>query len=79
MSASPAKISAYIQDRLRGQGLDEVTPKEAARWLDRAGLLTDYAPRPGMPLRKLLRAGLIDGAVKSTPGRSGLWTIRRVD
>jgi hypothetical protein len=54
-------INAYVQEQLRIQGEGSVTAVEAARWLDNAGLLNDSASRPGLPLRNLMRDGLIKG------------------
>jgi hypothetical protein len=64
-----------VQARLRRDGLDEVAAVKAARWLDDAGLLTDSASRPGLPLRKLLRAGLIRGAEQRPRKAFGRWYI----
>jgi hypothetical protein len=54
----------------------EVPAVEAARWLDRAGLLRDSPIRPGLPLRNLLRVGLITGQRQEPNHR---WFIDRVD
>jgi len=70
-------ISAYIQNRLTKEGLDCVSANEAARWLDVAGLLRDSAHRPGLPLRKLLRSGLITGARQDPAKEHGRWSICR--
>jgi hypothetical protein len=56
-----AAINAHIQRKLRLTGQTSVTAVEAARWLDEVGLLKDSLHRPGLPLRKLLRDGQIDG------------------
>ena len=66
-------ISAYIQNRLGAEKLDCISAVEAARWLDEAGLLPDR--KGGLPLRNLLRKGLIDGASQDPPGRYGRWSI----
>lgn len=50
---------------------------DAAAWLDEAGLLEDSASRPGLPLRRLLRAGLIPQAQQRPPTSNGRWFIVR--
>ena len=72
-------INPCLQSRLRGQRRDEVSAVEAASWLDEAGVLKDSSSRPGLPLRKLLRAGRIQGAEQRPPASHGRWYIRRVD
>lgn len=52
----------------------EVPAVEAAHWLDQAGLLRDSEIRHGLPLRNLLRAGLIVGQ-RQEPNRR--WFIDR--
>lgn len=74
--ASNHELTAHIQAELRRRGLIEVSAVEAARWLDRGGLLRDSGSRPGAPLRKLLRQGVIGGAVQQPFGRYGRWSIR---
>lgn len=66
-------INAHIQNRLGAEKLDCISAVEAARWLDEAGLLPDR--KGGLPLRNLLRKGLIDGAAQDPPGRYGRWSI----
>jgi len=56
-----ARISRVLQEQLRARNRPEVTAVEAAEWLDEAGLLKDSRHRPGLPLRRLLRAGMIEG------------------
>jgi hypothetical protein len=70
-------INMYVQDRLRARGLAEVRAVEAARWLDEASVLSDSPPRPGLPLRKLLRAGVITGAEQRPDRPHGRWFIVR--
>jgi hypothetical protein len=53
----------------------QVSAIDAARRLDQLGLLKDYPPRRGRPLRQLLRAGLIDRAYKL----GHRWVIQCVD
>ncbi len=76
MKASTREINEFIQSRLRVEKLDEVTAVEAAKWLDRAGLLGDSKDRPGRNLRALLREGLIVGSVQDPPMKHGRWFIR---
>jgi hypothetical protein len=70
LSTSPNvdDINAALQTKLRQHRSDEVTAVEAARWLDAAGLLKDSDARPGLPLRNLLRAHRINGAVQRPAG-----------
>lgn len=75
MSRSLSAINAYLQQQLRLRGQAETTAVEAARWLDRAGLLKDSPHRPGLPLRELLRSGGIQGQRQEPNGR---WFIDRV-
>ena len=69
-------ISNFLQSKLREKGMSTVTSIQAARWLDKANILTDSPHRPGKPLRELLRAGLIKGQ-RQEPNRR--WYIDRVD
>lgn len=69
------EISRFLQRELRSHNESEVTAVEAARWLDRAGLLRDSSSTPGLPLRRLLRQKLIVGQ-RQEPNRR--WYIRRV-
>lgn len=55
------RINLFLQNELRRRDRNEVPAVEAARWLHDAGLLRDSPVRPGLPLRDLLRAGLIEG------------------
>lgn len=71
-----AAVSLYVQLELRRRGLRDVSAVEAASWLDRAGILMDSRHRPGLPLRNLLRSGLILGQRKES-GR--WWFIDRVE
>lgn len=67
--ADAAQIDALIQRRLATLGMAEVAAVEAAQWLDSAGLLDDSPDRPGLPLRKLLRAGQIAHAKQEPNNR----------
>jgi hypothetical protein len=71
VSASNAEIDAFLQSELARRGLDEVTAVEAASWLDAAGLLADSRHRPGLPLRNLLRAGVIRSGEQRPPRKYG--------
>jgi hypothetical protein len=67
-------ISDFLQRGMSERSLDTVPAVEAARWLDRGGLLKDSRHRPGLPLRELLRAGQILGQRQELNGR---WFIDR--
>jgi TDG/mug DNA glycosylase family protein len=77
--ASTAEIDAFLQVELVRRRLGEVTAVEAASWLDEAGLLSDSRHRPGLPLRKLLRAGRIRSGEQRPPRKHGNWFIVRRD
>jgi 5-methylcytosine-specific restriction protein A len=70
------KIIDFIDNHLDQTGRKEVTPVEANRLLDMAGLLADRPARPGAPLRAILRQGLIPHAYQE-PGEHGTWRIPR--
>jgi hypothetical protein len=72
-----SEINAYLQEHLRSEGLSEISAVEAARALDRAGLLRDSKGRPGLPLRELLRDGRIAGADQRPPRENGRWFVTR--
>ena len=67
-------VNAYLQRYLRANNLHKLPAVDAASALDRAGLLLDSTTRPGVALRRLLRAGKIRGAVQEANGR---WFICR--
>lgn len=69
------RINLFLQDELRRRDRTEVPAVEAARWLDDAGLLRDSPIRPGLPLRDLLRAELIEGQ-RQEPNRR--WFVDRL-
>ena len=69
-------INLHLQKRLERDWRDEVRAPEAARWLDKAGLLRNY--RNGLPLRRLLRAGRIAGQEQHPNQKNGTWFIRRL-
>ncbi len=67
-------INECIQRRLVDKELLRVSAMEANGWTAEAGVLNDSVTRPGKPLRKKCREGLIHGARKE----DGLWYIYRV-
>lgn len=69
-------INRHLQERLERDWCEEVRAVEAARWLDKAGLLQNY--KNGLPLRRLLRAGRIAGQEQRPDTKNGLWFIRRL-
>ena len=69
-------INIHLQERLERNRRDEVRAPEAARWLDKAGLLPDR--KGGLPLRNLLRAGRIAGQQQRPDRKNGTWFIRRL-
>ena len=69
-------INFHLQERLEQDWREEVRAPEAARWLDKAGLLPDR--KGGLPLRNLLRAGRIAGQQQRPDEKNGTWFIRRL-
>ena len=69
-------INIHLQERLEQDWREEVRAVEAARWLDKAGLLRNY--KNGLPLRRLLRAGRIAGQEQRPNQKNGAWFIRRL-
>ena len=69
------RIIASIQDHLLSEHLQEIDAVEAAKVLDRRGVLSDSSDRPGLMLRVYLREGLVEGAAEDAYGR---WYISRV-
>lgn len=69
-------INAELQRRLAARGMPSVTAVEAGAWLDEVGLLRDSETRPGLPLRRLLRAGVVLGQRQEPNGRC---VIERLD
>ena len=69
-------INIHLQERLERDRRDKVRAPEAARWLDKAGLLPDR--KDGLPLRNLLRAGRIAGQQQRPDRKNGTWFIRRI-
>ena len=76
MKLQSATVSIFLQFQLRKRGLDRVPPVEAAKWLQRAGILNDSKDSPGLPLRNLLRAKCIIGQYQESNNR---WFIEQVD
>jgi double-stranded uracil-DNA glycosylase len=74
---SPAEFDRFLQAELVRRRLEEVTAVKAAGWLDESGLLPDSPSRPGLPLRKLLRAGRIRSGEQRPPQKHGNWFIVR--
>ena len=68
-------INERLQSELLKRGLESVSAVEAAKWLDKAGLLPDSIDRPGRELRHMLRAKKIRGGVQELNGR---WFIHLV-
>jgi len=68
------EINRYIQQKLAEENLEKVSAVDAAKWLDRAGLLADSQSRPGLPLRKMLRQGLIENSHQQANNR---WFVYR--
>jgi uridine kinase len=72
------RVSTFLQREMAAREVGRVSATEAAEWLDKAGLLSDSATRPGRPLRRLLRTGRIDGAIQDPPQPYGSWYVERV-
>lgn len=68
------KIVQCIDDHLSRNNLESIDPVEAARILERAGLLKDSKIRPGLPLRNLLRKGKLPHA-RQPGGKGSPWFI----
>lgn len=62
MVASIAEINNFIQSKLKELNKEQISAVKMAGYLDEAELLSDSSSRPGLPLRRLLRAGKIIGA-----------------
>ena len=72
-------INRFLQDCLTKAGRQEVSAVEAANWLDEAGILSDRPNRRGLPLRRLLRNGLIVGQERRARDSEGrIWWISSV-
>lgn len=64
MKANIKQIIEFIDAWLLKNNKEFLTPPDANDLLDKAGLLKDRKERPGIELRKLLRAGLLPHAYK---------------
>lgn len=71
--ATISEINNFLQSHLNQSEEKSLSATEAAHLLDEAGLLKDSAHRPGLPLRRHLRAGKIMGA-KQEPNKR--WIIQ---
>jgi hypothetical protein len=69
------KIVNALDKYLSKHGRKNMAPPEANQWLERKGLLVDSKTKPGLPLRKLLRAGKLPHAYKV----GWYWFIPRSD
>jgi len=67
-------IIQFLDEYLKRNNLKSLTPPEANELLAGAGLLADDKTRKGMPLRNLLRAGLIPHAYQ-LGGKYSRWVI----
>ena len=72
---SDDEISEFLQLVLKIRKSSRVTAVDAAKWLDCVGILSDSPQRPGLPLRKRLRAGGIRGQHQESNGR---WYIEAI-
>lgn len=73
--ADEKEIIAFIDRYLEKSRDEEITPVDANKLLEKAGLLKDNATRPGKPLRRILRSGLIPHAYQLPPRKYGRWHI----
>lgn len=68
------KIIAHLDEHLTKTGLSSIDPVEANQLLTREKLLVNSKSSPGLPLRKLLRKGLLPHAFQSG-GKGSSWVI----
>lgn len=73
--ARTIRINNFLQSQLKMRNLSAVDVVEAAKWLDARGILKDSHDRPGQPLRRYLRRGVILGQRQELNKR---WYIDRV-
>lgn len=66
-----SKVIAIIDTEIEGSGIDYLTPPQANKILADQGVLKDSKHRPGLPLRNLLRDGLLPHAYQV----EGRWRI----
>jgi len=69
-----SKIIAFLDQIIEKQGVDHLTAVEANKVLAHKKLLNDSKARPGLPLRKLLRAQKIPHAYQ-LGGKNSKWYI----
>ena len=69
------QIIKCIDEYLEKSGKEFTTPVEANKFLDEKDVLSDSDSRPGLPLRIILRSGVIPNAEQSTGGKYGRWRI----
>jgi hypothetical protein len=67
-------VIATLDEYMKKAGLRSLTAVEAAKILDRKGILADSKSRPGMPLRDILRGGRIKHAFQFG-GKGSEWVI----
>ncbi len=68
-------VHRCLQNHMRDRGLRELDPVTAGALLGSVRILRDSRTRPGLPLRNLLRAGLIPGAYQVPNTKYGRWHI----
>lgn len=68
------QIIRFIDEYLEKNRMSEITPVEANKQLEKAGILRDSEHRPGLPLRNLLRADKIPHAYQDG-GKYARWHI----
>ena len=69
-----SKIIAFLDQIIEKHGVDHLSAVEANKLLAKQGLLKDSQTRPGLPLRKLLRASNIPHAYQ-LGGKNSKWRI----
>lgn len=67
-------IIDFIDNYLIKYNLESITPVEANKLLEEAGILNDSKSRPGLPLRNLLRANKLPYAFQEN-GKYSKWHI----
>ncbi len=72
--AHHSTISQFLQTEMKRLNVESWTAVEAAKILDKAGVLKDSPHRPGLPLRNLLRDGKVRGGRQEANRR---WFIDR--
>lgn len=69
------RMIKIIDEYLESSNQREIEPDEANDVLEKEGLLNNSDERPGLPLRKLLRAGKFPHAYQIPPKKNGRWYI----